>query len=58
MARPPCIEYEHVLYHITTIRNERMRLFLQKSDFEKFKQYMKDACQKYGFILHAYVFMM
>jgi REP element-mobilizing transposase RayT len=57
MARPLRIEYEGAVYHITARGNERSKIFFSKKDYEKFKEYLAEAQQKFGFFLHAYVLM-
>jgi putative transposase len=57
MARPIRIEYEGAFYHVTARGNERRKIFFSKKDYEKFKQYLSDAREKYCFKLHAYVLM-
>jgi REP element-mobilizing transposase RayT len=57
MARPLRIEYEGAVYHVTARGNERGKIFFSKRDYEKFKEYIAAAKEKFGFILHAYVLM-
>ncbi len=57
MARPLRIEFEGAIYHVTARGNERGKIFFSKRDYEKFKEYIASAKDKYGFILHAYVLM-
>jgi len=57
MARPLRIEYEGAFYHVTARGNERGKIFFSKKDYEKFKQYVEAAKNKFGLILHAYVLM-
>lgn len=57
MARPLRVEYEGAVYHVTARGNERGKIFFSKRDYEKFKEYIAAAKEKYGFILHAYVLM-
>lgn len=57
MARPLRIQYEHAFYHITGRGNERKKVFFTKADYDKFKEYLKEAQERYGFILHCYVLM-
>ncbi|TSA13512.1 MAG: hypothetical protein D4R73_00705 [Deltaproteobacteria bacterium] len=55
MARPLRIEYEGAFYHVTARGNERRDSYFGKTDYEKFKAYLKEAQEKYGYILHCYV---
>jgi len=57
MARPLRIQYEGAFYHVTARGNERRKIFYSKADYEKFKVYLGDAQEKYGYVLHCYVLM-
>lgn len=57
MARPLRIEYEGAFYHITGRGNERRKIFHIESDYKRFREYIRDAREKYGLILHCYVLM-
>ena len=57
MARPLRIEYPGALYHVAARGNERKRIYFTKRDYLKFREYIKDAQEKYGCLLHVYVFM-
>ena len=57
MARPLRIEYEGAFYHVTARGNERKKIYHSKSDYEKFKEYLREAKEKYGYRLHCYVLM-
>jgi len=57
MARPLRIEYEGAFYHITARGNERNAIFYDKTDYERFKGYLKEAQERYGHLLHCYVLM-
>lgn len=57
MARPLRIEYEGAFHHITARGNERKRIFLSNTDYDKFLSIIRNALQKYRVILHCYVFM-
>ena len=57
MARPLRIEYKDAFYHVTSRGNECRKIYYAKSDYDKFKIYLRDAQEKYGFFLHSYVFM-
>ena len=53
MARALRIEYEEAFYHITARGNERKRVFYSKADYEKFKDYLAKAQDKFGYLLHC-----
>jgi putative transposase len=57
MARPLRIEYEGAFYHVTSRGNEQKKIFYSKSDYEKFKHYLKEAQYKYGYLIHCFVLM-
>ena len=57
MARALRIEYEGAFYHVTSLGNERKRIFFAKSDYQKFKSYLEEAEKKFGYHLHSYVLM-
>ena len=57
MARPLRIEYEGAFYHVTARGNERRKIYFIKTDYGKFKEYLEGAQEKFGYLLHAYVFM-
>jgi putative transposase len=57
VARPLRIEYKGAFYHITARGNERKRIFFGKGDYDKFKEYLLEAQDKYGYRLHCYVLM-
>ena len=57
MARPLRIEYKGAFYRITSRGNERRKVYFPKSDYDKFREYLKEAQEKYGYLLHGYVFM-
>jgi putative transposase len=54
MARPLRIEYEGAFYHITARGNECNTIFYDKTDYERFKSYLKEAQERYGYLLHCY----
>lgn len=57
MSRPLRIEYGGAFYHVTSRGNERRKIFYGNSDYEKFKVYLREAQEKYGYLLHSYVLM-
>jgi len=58
MARPLRVQFEGAVYHVTARGNERRKIFFSKRDYERFKEYIAEAKEKYKFILHGYVLMM
>ncbi len=57
MARPMRIEYVGAFYHVTSRGNERKEIFGGPKDYERFKHYLREAQDKYDFVLHGYVLM-
>ena len=57
MARALRAEYEGAFYHVTSRGNDRNRIFFNKTDYEKFKAYLEEGINKFGYRLHAYVLM-
>ncbi|MEK6937651.1 MAG: transposase [Nanoarchaeota archaeon] len=57
MARPLRIEYEGAFYHVTARGNERRNIYFNKTDYEKFKEKIAEAKERYGILLHCYVLM-
>ena len=57
MARPYRLQSEDCFYHITSRGNDRKKIFLNDTDFEKFLEYILTAKEKYDFYLLAYVLM-
>ncbi|MFO7578466.1 MAG: transposase [Pelovirga sp.] len=57
MARSLRIEYEGAIYHITVRGNERKKIFFARRDYQKFKEYLETAQERFGCVLHAYVCM-
>jgi REP element-mobilizing transposase RayT len=57
MARPLRIECEGAVYHVTARGNERKRIFFAKGDYERFKEYLTVARERFGCFLHGYVLM-
>jgi putative transposase len=57
MARPVRIEYEGAFYHVTSRGNERGKIFFTERDYERMKDYLKEAQDKYGYLLHSYILM-
>ncbi len=57
MSRALRIEYEGAFYHVTARGNEQKRIFFTKRDYEKFREYLKHAQDKFGYKLHCYALM-
>jgi len=57
MARALRIQYEGAMYHVTARGNDGRKIFLGKRDYDKFKEYLGEAKEKYRFLLNAYVLM-
>ncbi|MFH2138204.1 MAG: transposase [Candidatus Omnitrophota bacterium] len=57
MARPLRLQGEGILYHITSRGDDRKKIFVGESDFNKFLEYLKISQDKYKFHLYAYCLM-
>jgi REP element-mobilizing transposase RayT len=57
MARQLRIEYEGGFYHITSRGNQREKIFWGAKDRERLKTILERTKERYGYLLHAYVFM-
>ena len=57
MARQLRIEYERGFYHITSRGNQREKIFWDAKDRERLKTILERTKERYGYLLHAYVFM-
>ena len=57
MARPPRIDRENGLYHVTARGNGRARVFLNTADYERFLAQLADNGETYGCVVHAYAVM-
>lgn len=57
MARPLRIQYNGAFYHVTARGNEKKKIYFTNSDYEKFKDYLNKARDKYKFLLHCFVLM-
>jgi REP element-mobilizing transposase RayT len=47
MARALSIEYRGAFYHVTSRGNERKRIFFNRIDYQKFKEYVSQAQDKF-----------
>ncbi len=57
MARQLRVEYEGAFYHITSRGNQRGQIFWDMWDRKQFIETLKRTKDRYGYLLHAYVFM-
>ena len=57
MPRQRRIEYEGALYHIMNRGNYRDYIFEVPGAGELFEQTLFEACDRFGWLLHAYVGM-
>lgn len=57
MARPLRIEFENAFYHITSRGNEKNKIFAKDCDRKEFLDIINNLCEKYKFIIYAYVLM-
>lgn len=57
MARQLRIEYEGAFYHVTSRGNQKARIFWDDKDRIEFRKILKRTKERYGYFLHAYVFM-
>ena len=55
MARQLRIEYEGAFYHVTSRGNERRKIFFNKTDYDKFKEYLSNVKEKFNCRLHCYM---
>jgi putative transposase len=57
MARQLRIEYEGAFYHVTSRGNQREKIFWDERDKEKLRTILERTKERYGYLLHGYVFM-
>ena len=57
MARQLRIQFSGALYHITSRGNEKKDIFQRDDDRGKFLTYLKEAKERYRFLLYAYALM-
>ncbi len=49
MARQLRLEYEEAFYHVTARGNERRKIYFSGYDYQKFREYLGTAQDKYGY---------
>ena len=57
MARKPRLEFEGAIYHVINRGNYRKDLFTEAGAAGAFEKALFEACEKCGWIIHAYVLM-
>ena len=57
MPRSPRVEFEDARYHVLNRGNYRQDLFVLHRCGEKFVEALYETCDRYGWVLHAYVVM-
>ena len=57
MARPPRMEFENALYHVTSRGNARQVIFHNDGDRRRFLDQLQGNLEQYGVILYAWVLM-
>lgn len=57
MARPYRLQGEGLLYHIASRGDDRKKIFLRETDYQKFLEYLQAAKEKFKFYLYAYCLM-
>jgi putative transposase len=57
VPRSPRVEYGGARYHVLNRGNYRQDLFVQHRSGEKFVEALSETCERYGWVLHAYVVM-
>ena len=49
MARQLRLEYDGAFYHVTSRGNERRKIYFSEYDYQKFREYLGTAQDKYGY---------
>ena len=57
MARPLRIEYPGAVYHVMARGNQGGAIFKDDKDRKRFLETLEEACEKTGWLIHAYVLM-
>lgn len=57
MARPLRIEFAGALYHLTSRGDRREDIFVDDEDRKAFLDVFEDACERFGWVCHAYCLM-
>jgi putative transposase len=57
MARKPRVWYPNAAYHVTARGNHKGNIFLERSDYITYLQFLHNTKIKHPFLLHAYCLM-
>jgi putative transposase len=57
MPRPPRLEYEGAVYHLTSRGNGRQTIFQEDADRQHFLAQLQDNLETFDVVLHAFVLM-
>ncbi|MFT6106648.1 MAG: REP element-mobilizing transposase RayT [Rickettsiales bacterium] len=57
MPRPLRIEYENAFYHVMNRGKARSDIFFTDSHYEIFLNILRESCERFGCIIHAYCLM-
>src|SRR5512135_3705804 len=57
MPRPPRVQYEGALYHVTSRGNERGAIFTVDADRELLLAILADVVERHAWVCHAYCLM-
>lgn len=57
MARPLRIQFEGAFYHVMSRGNKKENIFFEQQDYWSFLNTLEQACERFGWIVHAYCLM-
>ena len=57
MARPLHVQYPGAVYHVVARGNHGQPIFADNPDRKRFLETLEEACQKTGWLIHAYMLM-
>ena len=57
MPRKPRIEFDGAFYHVIARGNQRQKIFIDATDFQKYLQFLTSYKNRYSYHLYAYVLM-
>ncbi|NLS96826.1 MAG: hypothetical protein GXX96_32220 [Planctomycetaceae bacterium] len=54
MARPVRVEFENAVYHVTARGHERITIYRDPADRQRFLETLEEAVDRFGLVVHAY----